>query len=1268
MRNLCPVDSYVAACSLFKTCHAATVERNLIYFINDNEICKLEMDSLDPEKDVEVLVPFDMGRVLDMKFLPEEDILALVTQSGSIAIFSMCLSEMEVVGDVTGGIAATCWSPDMEVLVVISEEGKVLMMTRMWDVVHEEPLFQDEFGEANFVSVGWGSKETQFHGSEGKHNRSKKEIQTSLAEWDDQKTRIVWRADGLYFAVNALDPTHGHRTVRVFNREGHLQSTSETVSQLEQSLSWKSSGASGLITTTISLPQQGKHQVGFFEKNGLRHGEFDIPSSHQVLETFWNGDSTILAVFICSGEEEYGIQLWTMSNYHWYMKQLISFSKNTRPLWISWDLIETNRIHFITSDGTYHKNDYRTVVDSSKGLTANDPACIAVTDNKTLKLTFLREAIIPPPMCGWEMEFSAVIHSIDLTGTNSLCVVTHDGNVRCFQLTCNDSDCKEEGFKVVRREGRRYQPSWMSSYSFDFSNYSELRQIKWVNSTTLIASRLNQLLVFNVNESHDSPGKITVKQTFELETRVSLLVLSREQDVVFIHLISGKTMQLKVAELQLVDCENGRFTESCTQLDYIDGHLVGLSSSGRLYVDAKELLSGISSFSVHSDFLLLTSVLNHQLLCVALKDIASSDKLTERAIERGAKLIHAVPMATSVVLQMPRGNLETVHPRALTLNILKSMIDRQSYSEALTLMKRQRINLNLVFDHNPEAFFEHCSKFVQEISSGDVSNLNIFLSELQNEDFTSTMYRSHYQERLREDLDTKIERVCVKMRNVMEETDAQKLLLPILTSYVKQGSVDLALRTVQTLDDELAKNKALKYLAVLVDGDKLYKEALVTYDLQLTLMVAQRSQKDPKEYLAFLNELNVMEDEYFRRFTIDNSLKRYAPALRHLCLCRPVKTEQIIRYMKLHRIFTPAIDELCSTPILEEAKQALQMAATLQAETLKSRDSCEEAGYLYQRVELYDEALTCFQKCGLSQQCLALASILQFSELETRELVSKLVGNLRAAKRYNEAASLCEHHLKDYQQSGQCLIENLCFSEAWALTNKYQMKEWAETTLQTELEEAFKSVEIKLEHVESECCRYTQRLAVVRNNLLYKLEHPQEDMDHGDLYSETGSSIYTHSTGTSGKTFMSSKNRRKHERKKFRLKEGSPFEDLAIINELFVLYSNMNTLLQEVGRVLRGESLISKDWNRAKQLQIKADKAAKVMEEKKKIIWNFVPQNKNKESCDQNYGPSATTEMIISQVNKDKDEFFINRYMELDAKLRNAPDVFESSWKLDMLK
>lgn len=74
----------------------------------------------------------------------------------------------------------------------------------------------------------------------------------------------------------------GYRVIRVFSREGHLQSTSEPVGQLEQSLSWKSSGASGLITSTLTLVEQGKQQVAFFEKNGLRHGEFNITPGDQV--------------------------------------------------------------------------------------------------------------------------------------------------------------------------------------------------------------------------------------------------------------------------------------------------------------------------------------------------------------------------------------------------------------------------------------------------------------------------------------------------------------------------------------------------------------------------------------------------------------------------------------------------------------------------------------------------------------------------------------------------------------------------------------------------------------------------------------------------------------------------------------------------------------------------------------------------------------------------------------------------------------------------
>ena len=78
--------------------------------------------------------------------------------------------------------------------------------------------------------------------------------------------------------------------------------------------------------------------------------------------------------------------------------------------------------------------------------------------------------------------------------------------------------------------------------------------------------------------------------------------------------------------------------------------------------------------------------------------------------------------------------------------------------------------------------------------------------------------------------------------------------------------------------------EALKYLLFLVDVNDLYNVALGTYDFQLVLMVAEKSQKDPKEYLVFLNELNKMEENY-RKFTIDKTLKRYSKALRSIALC-----------------------------------------------------------------------------------------------------------------------------------------------------------------------------------------------------------------------------------------------------------------------------------------------------------------------------------------------------------------------------------------------
>ena len=49
---------------------------------------------------------------------------------------------------------------------------------------------------AEFVTVGWGKKETQFHGSEGKQAAAKKEaVQLGVKDSDDHRPRIRY---GIY--------------------------------------------------------------------------------------------------------------------------------------------------------------------------------------------------------------------------------------------------------------------------------------------------------------------------------------------------------------------------------------------------------------------------------------------------------------------------------------------------------------------------------------------------------------------------------------------------------------------------------------------------------------------------------------------------------------------------------------------------------------------------------------------------------------------------------------------------------------------------------------------------------------------------------------------------------------------------------------------------------------------------------------------------------------------------------------------------------------
>jgi elongator complex protein 1 len=197
-------------------------------------------------------------------------------------------------------------------------------MTAGFEVVVEIPISSSDITRhINQVSVGWGRAETQFRGLRAKNaprdpTLPEKVDQGILSPQDDGKVRLKWRGDGACLAFSSIEQEENkppRRVVRVYTREGQIESFSEPIDGLEGALSWRPSG------NWIATGQRKNDgvEIVFLERNGLRHGGFSLrkPGS-QVRQLAWNTDSSVLAVSLSDR-----FQLWTMSNYGWHLKQEI---------------------------------------------------------------------------------------------------------------------------------------------------------------------------------------------------------------------------------------------------------------------------------------------------------------------------------------------------------------------------------------------------------------------------------------------------------------------------------------------------------------------------------------------------------------------------------------------------------------------------------------------------------------------------------------------------------------------------------------------------------------------------------------------------------------------------------------------------------------------------------------------------------------------------------------------------------------------------------
>ncbi|KAI8909371.1 IKI3 family-domain-containing protein [Powellomyces hirtus] len=1242
-RSLATVDPETATVY----CSVGSREQSTVYSVNSDNIAT-EVACF-PDGINETAAPY---QVVGLQYLPESQALCVALTGGDIILIQTedggagPRGSQEVVGTVDSGILCIEWSPDHELVIIVTGTGTLLEMTKDFDVITEVPIHVSSTGEAAQVNVGWGRKETQFHGSEGKQAAlaapAAATVGKMLAYSDDLRPRISWRGDGSLFACSAVDPNGEKRVVRMYDRECVLQYTSEPVPLLEHALAWRPSG--NLIASSQRLPH--RHDIVFFEKNGLRHGEFTLRDKNAVVvEALWNIDSSVLAIWLMYPEAETVssvVQLWTVMNYHWYLKQEIRPTTAGDPIsGVNWDPENALRLHIMTRGGSYQRTDFCSDHFISTVLAPDNPATVAVVDGASVLLTPFRHLNVPPPMSAHKVTLPAPAAHVAFgpgTAGDDFAVLLCDASVHFYK--------SGSATKPVKA------PKPLGSFSLADDPQVTYRQLVYVNATTVAA------LAYNENTNEDAVAtitfdaesyKITGTHTVRFDEYSHVRSLSRLQYNVPLSTLFAQAVDGRIAEIPLANDAAPSSTTlnlhaglptMCPWISAIDlpttpasttreRVYLGLSGRNKLYANSTLISSDCTSFHVHNDFLILTTF-THTARFISLNVPLSEFKLVDtsaspfdehvRRVERGSKIVIAVPSDTSLVLQMPRGNLETVYPRALVLAAVRRAISNVDYRTAFVLCRKHRIDLNFLVDCDRQGFEKNVENFVSMVDDPDY--LNLFISSLRDEDVTITMYTgmgkpaavtaaamaanpqqpiSAWELKKLGKVEGKTNAICDIFRTALQTVSETRYTHSILTTDVKKSPPDLetAMRrilTLKTTESSEVADSALKYVIFLADVDKLYDVALGMYDFPLTLMVAQHSQKDPREYLPFLSELQKLEQNY-QRFRIDDHLGKRDKALGHLSVAGEQYYNDCLTYTAKHNIYKAAMNVFKSEP----AKYRDVLA--LYADDLEQRSEHADAAMLYHMAGKMSQAMQQYRQAAMWQQCFAIAAELDIPTSQARSMAMELADELARRLQFRDAARVLVDHANDPARAIDVCISGALWDEAARIAHlpQHNCKSLVDTAIRPRVTDAGDKTLEDIAEMSSEFDKRTDRLRRFREekarlaNLVANNEEGHDPaLDNIDMFSDTTSMATTRITGQTGlssvgtrsttRTARTARAKRKQERKRATGRDKA-YEDEYLIGMLRKLVHRTNSMRADVLALIRALMLYTQE-DKARAVQV----------------------------------------------------------------------------------
>lgn len=736
------------------------------------------------------------------------------------------------------------------------------------------------------------------------------------------------------------------------------------------------------------------------------------------------------------------MQFWTLSNFKWYLKYQLFLPGP--PIVMEWDA-EDPMLFRTTYGGTWHEVRFAWQYASSPDAAST----VAVINGSNLLVSYLAFAQVPPPMCAFTLVLPAPILSVSFS--SGLMLVTGAAN-------------SDKAFMALYTIAGKAEPTLR--YILWSELFSSLRLLQLVSNSVVIgvckssSSNTDDIVEFVIG---DRDGSQFIKEIFRTQAPGRIVAVTMGRSCVFFELKNGTVFSYKMPHAdksQIAPAIRQDFSYPCYEIApaiFGDTELiVGLSSTNRLLLGKYQISDICTSFSLHPRFLIYSTLDSNLRIIPLYISFSPSDigklqqvwKDSSRAIERGASIVTVPyhPDSTLVILELPRGNLESVHPRALTIDSIRRLLNRKEYRTAMLLIRKHRIDPNFLCDNNFSAFLKDIDSIVDQISLQD--HLSIFLSSLREENVATAMYQDPIQllsgqVKPQKAIPNKVKTVCDALITVMRLKNYRKYANPIFTAYTSSTPPDLenGLMLIRQLYKEEANakqildpsaDKVLEYALILVDVNKLFETALGLYDFDLVLMVAEKSQRDPKEYIPFLEELRQMPENY-QRYTIDMHLKRYASALLHLSKCGDKYFDNCVKLTTEQKLYRQSLT------IFAGNSERYNLFCELYGDYLTASGMPEQAAILYNNASKSTKAIACFLICGDWRSGLSVAHQAKYTKEQVDELVAKFVDYLENSMQYSEAAHVLELYTTDSHRILSCYLSSHSWGSALHCCEKYNI-------------------------------------------------------------------------------------------------------------------------------------------------------------------------------------------------------------------------------------